>query len=96
MQTRQTYEQKYMLKYFTWGPVSGQKYHASHVIFTPDTPQVFYCAYISVYTIVLSYSVYIIASCDNSLMHKELIYHVICHLNMKFLFYLFEVCMDAP
>jgi len=46
-----------MPKYLTWGPVSGQKYHASHVIFTPDTPQVFYWAYISVKTIVLSYLV---------------------------------------
>jgi len=72
---RQTHEQKYMPEYFTWGPVSGQKYHTSHVIFTPDTPQVFYLAYISVYTIVMSYSVKIIASCDNSLFHKELSYH---------------------
>jgi len=51
-----------MPKYVTWGPVSGQKYHATHVIFTPDTPQVFYWAYISVYTIDLSYPVSIITT----------------------------------
>ena len=39
--------QKGMLKDITWGPVGWSKIPRMHGIFTTDTPQVVYLAYIS-------------------------------------------------